>query len=101
MDVKKMDEMEKVITLKSIRVSWLLIAAFLFGWGIKNYIEGLGETLPMSLFTSQVIIVLISRYIYMIKADDKDSMGSLIKIIIVALLIVLIGCILYYFKIGF
>lgn len=99
--MKKMDEMEKVITLKSIRVSWFLIAMFLFGWGIKNYIDGLGQTLPMELFTSQVVIVLISRYIYMIKADDKDSKGSLIKLSIVALLLVLVGCLLYYFKIGF
>ncbi|HEY5586584.1 MAG TPA: hypothetical protein VIK78_19095 [Ruminiclostridium sp.] len=99
--MRKMDEMEKVITLKSIRVSWFLIAMFLFGWGIKNCIYGLGYTLPMVLFTSQVTIVLISKYIYMIKADDKDSKVSLIKSIIVALLLVLVGCLLYYFKIGF
>jgi hypothetical protein len=59
--MRKMDEMEMVITLKSIRISWFLIAMFLFGWGIKNYIDGLGQTIPMILFTSQVLIVLISR----------------------------------------
>jgi uncharacterized membrane-anchored protein len=99
--MRKMDEMEKVITLKSIRISWFIIAMFLFGWGIKNYIDGLGQSLPMELFIFQVVIVLISKYIYMVKADDKDSKGSLIKIIIVALIVVLIGCLLYYFKIGF
>lgn len=99
--MKRMDEMERVITLKSIRVSWFLIAMFLFGWGIKNYTDGLGQTLPMVLFTSQVAIVLISKYIFMIKADDMDSKGSLINLIIVALLLVLVGCLLYYFKIGF
>lgn len=97
----KMDEMEKEFTLKSIRVSWFLTGIFLFGWGIKNYIYGLGNTLPMVLFTSQVTIALISKYIYMIKADDKESKNSLIKLIIIALLIILAGCLLYYFKIGF
>lgn len=99
--MKKMDEMEKVITLKSIRVSWSFVAVFLFGWGIKNYIDGLGETLPMVLFTSQVVIVLISKYIYMIKVDDKDSKASLIKLIVVTLLLILVGFIFYYFKSGF
>lgn len=99
--MKKMDEMEKVITLKSIRVSWSFVAVSLFVWGIKNYIDGLGETLPMVLFTSQVVILLISKYIYMIKVDDKDSKGSLIKLIVVTLLLILIGFILYYFKSGF
>ena len=99
--MKKMDEMEKEITLKSIRVSWSLIAILLFGWGIKNYIDGLGQTLPMVLFTFQVVIVLISKYIYMIKVDDKGSKGSLVKSIIVVSLLVLAGCFLYYFKIGF
>lgn len=99
--MKRMDEMEKAITLKSIRVSWSLIAIFLLGWGIKNYIDGLGETLPMVLFTSQVLIVLISKYIYMIKADDKDSKGSILKFIILAIVLVLVGCLLYYFKIGY
>jgi uncharacterized membrane-anchored protein len=99
--MKKMDEMEKMITLKSIRISWFLVAMFLFGWGVKNYIDGLGETLPMVLFSSQVVIVLISRFIYMVKADDKESKSGLIKIIIVALLIILAGCLLYYFKKGF
>ena len=99
--MKKMDEMEKEITLKSIRVSWFLIAMFLFGWGIKNYIDGLGETLPMILFTFQVVTVLISKYIYMIKADDKDSKSSLVKSILVTSLLVLAGCLLYHFKIGF
>ncbi|MBU3157628.1 hypothetical protein [Clostridium estertheticum] len=97
----KMDEMEKEFTLKSIRVSWFLTGIFLFGWGIKNYIYGLGNTLPMVLFTSQVTIALISKYIYTIKADDKESKNSLIKLIIIALLIILAGCLLYYFKIGF
>ncbi len=99
--MKKMDEMEKMITLKSIRISWSLIAIFLFGWGIKNYIDGLGQTLPMILFTAQVLIVLISRYIYMMKADDNDSRSSLIKVIRVALLLILVGFVLYYYKIGF
>lgn len=99
--MKKMDEMEKMITLKSIRISWFLVAMFLFGWGVKNYIDGLGETLPMVMFGFQVVIVIISRYIYMIKADDKESKGSLIKLIIVALLLIFIGCLLYYFKKGF
>ncbi|MFA6808649.1 MAG: hypothetical protein WCR27_06615 [Eubacteriales bacterium] len=99
--MKKMDEMEKVITLKSIRVSWILIAMFLFGWGIKNYIDGFGQTLPMELFSFQVVIVLISKYIYMMKVDDKDSKGNLIKPIIVTLFLLLLGCIIYYFMIGF
>ena len=99
-----MDEMEKEITLKSIRVSWFLIGMFLLGWGIKNYIYGLGNTLPMVLFISQVTIALIAKYIYTIKANDKDSKdskSSLIKTIIIALLLVLVGYLLYYFKIGF
>ncbi len=99
--MKKMDEMEKQITLKSIRVSWALIAIFLFGWGIKNYIDGLGQTLPMVLFTLQVVIFLISKYIYTIKVDDKGSKDNLVKSIIVVSFLVLAGCFLYYFKIGF
>ena len=99
--MKKMDEMEVLITLKSIRISWFLIAIFLLGWGIKNYINGFGQTLPMELFVSQVVIVLICKYIYMIKADDKVSKGNLIKSIIFALFLVLAGCFLYFFKIGF
>lgn len=96
-----MDEMEKMVTLKSIRVSWIFIAIFLFGWGIKNYIDGLGQTLPMVLFISQVVIVIISKYIYMIKLDDKNSKISLVKSIIVASLLVLAGYLIYYFKVGF
>lgn len=98
--MKKMDEMERMLTLKSIRVSWILVAIFLLGWGIKNYFNGLGQTLPMMLFIAQVLAVIISKYIYMIKADDKDSKGSLIKIVVVTLLIVATGFTFYYFKIS-
>jgi hypothetical protein len=97
----KMDEMERVITLKSIRVSWIFIAMFLLGWGLKNYINGLGQTLPMVLFISQVVIVIISKYIYMIKVDDKESKGNLVKLVIIISILILAGYLLYYFKVGF
>lgn len=99
--MKKMDEMEKATTLKSIRVSWIFIAMFLLGWGIKNYIDGFGQTLPMILFISQVVIVIISKFIYMMEVGDKNGKGGLVKVIIIASFLVLAGCILYYFKVGF
>ena len=99
--MKKMDEMEKATTLKSIRVSWIFIAMFLLGWGIKNYIDGFGQTLPMILFISQVVIVIISKFIYTMEVGDKNGKGGLVKVIIIASFLVLAGCILYYFKVGF
>lgn len=36
---RKMDEMEREISLKSVRVAWFYTVIFLFVWGIYQYLN--------------------------------------------------------------
>lgn len=95
--MRKMDEMEKMITLKSIRFSWIFTGGFLLVWGIFNYINGQGQTLPMVLFTLQIVVVLISQRILAMKADDNESKRHLIIMIFFSIVLIVIGGLLLYF----
>jgi len=95
--MRKMDEMEKLLTLKSIRVSWLFTVVFLLVWGIINYINGLGQTLPMVLFMLQIVVVLISQRILAMKTDDTISGIYLIAIILFTIALIVIGGLLLIF----
>ena len=95
--MKKMDEMEKELTLKSIRVSWLFTGVFLLAWGILNYINGQGQTLPMVLFTLQIVVALISQRVLFMKTGDNESKRYLVKMILFTIVITVIGGLLLYF----
>lgn len=95
--MRKMDEMEKIITLKSIRYSWIFTGGFLLIWGILNYINGHGQTLPIVLFTLQIVVVLILQRILAIKADDDQSKRQLITMILFSIVIIVFGVLLIYF----
>jgi formate hydrogenlyase subunit 4 len=95
--MRKMDEMEKSLTLKSIRVSWVFTVVFLLVWGIINYINGLGQTLPMVLFMLQIIVVLISQRILAMKTGDTVSRMYLITTILFTIAIIVIGGLLLIF----
>ena len=95
--MKKMDEMEKMLTLKSIRVSWIFTGGFLLVWGIHNYINGQGQTLPMVLFTLQIVVALISQRILAMKTGDNESKRYLITMILFTIVLIVIGGLLLYF----
>ncbi|WNF36809.1 hypothetical protein RJD24_20835 [Bacillaceae bacterium IKA-2] len=95
--MKKMDEMEKSLTLKSIRVSWIFTGGFLLVWGILNYINGQGQTLPMVLFTMQIVVALISQRILAMKTGDNESKRYLIAMILFTIVLFVIGGLLLYF----
>lgn len=95
--MKKMDEMEKSLTLKSIRVSWVFTVVFLLVWGIINYINGQGQTLPMVLFMLQIIVVLTSQRILAMKTGDAVSGIYLITTILFTIVLIGTGGLLLFF----
>lgn len=96
--MKKQDEMEKALTLKAIKVSWIFTATILFVWGVVNYTKEIGQTFPMILFILQVVVVIIAQQFYIMKTGDKDSKKSLIAMVLVAVAVIVLGVIILLFS---
>lgn len=58
--MKKVDEMEAAITLKSIKISWIYTSAFLVIWCIYQYVKHSELGVPFILFLTQNIVMYIS-----------------------------------------
>ncbi|MPM94458.1 hypothetical protein SDC9_141604 [bioreactor metagenome] len=95
--MKKQDEMERFLTLKAIRISWIFTAIVLFTWGVVNYIKGMGETFPMILFILQVLLVLIMQQVYIMKTGDKNSKKNLNMMALSIITVIILGGILLLF----
>lgn len=94
----KQDEMEKALTLKAIRISWVFTATVLFVWGVVNYIKGMGQTFPMILFILQVLIATIVQQVYIMKTGDKESKKKIIAIVLITSALIILSVIALVFS---
>lgn len=62
--VKKMDEIEMYITLKSLRIAWIFTVICLLVWTIYDGIKTSQLGWPFMLLVTQNIIFYISRFIF-------------------------------------
>lgn len=61
--MRKMDEMEMQISLKSIKIAWAYTIAFLFIWVMYDYVTTGKSGLAFFLFITQNLILIISQFI--------------------------------------
>ncbi|HGG0416127.1 TPA: hypothetical protein ACJFE8_000878 [Clostridium sporogenes] len=61
--MRKMDEMEMYISLKSIKIAWFYTIVFLFIWLVYEHITTSKFGLPFVLFITQNVILIISQLI--------------------------------------
>lgn len=71
--MRKMDEMEMYISLKSIKISWFYTVTFLFIWGLHDYITKSKYELPFFLFITQNVILLVCQLILKHRMVGKDE----------------------------
>ncbi|MBV7273114.1 hypothetical protein JMF89_00915 [Clostridiaceae bacterium UIB06] len=95
--MRKQDEMERSLTLKAIKISWIFTAVVLFIWGVVNYIKGMGQTFPMIVFILQVLVVLIMQQVYIMKTGDKNSKKNLNMMALSVITVIIFGGILLLF----
>lgn len=70
--MKKMDEMEMSISLKSIRSAWFYTVVFLFIWMSYDFYKTRETVLPSFLLISQNIVLLASK-LYFERKMNKDE----------------------------
>ncbi len=70
--MKKMDEMEMSISLKSIRSAWFYTVVFLFIWMSYDFYKTRETGLPSFLLISQNIVLLASK-LYFERKMNKDE----------------------------
>lgn len=61
--MKKMDEMERYISFKSIKIAWAYTIVFLFAWVIYDYIATGKSGLAFFLFITQNLVLMLSQFI--------------------------------------
>lgn len=61
--LKKMDEMEMQISLKSTQMSWFYTVIFLFIWSVYDYATKSQNGLPFFLLITENIIFLGTQFI--------------------------------------
>lgn len=102
--VRKADEMEKSITIKSIRVAWAYTVLFLFVWSLyesyKSYhfYEAV-NLLPGFLLVSQNLILFFSQLFFrnsMVVGEDEEKRTFFRKTVTVIIIVVTITTILGY-----
>ncbi|AVP61744.1 hypothetical protein C7M79_14030 [Clostridium botulinum] len=71
--MRKMDEMEMYISLKSIKIAWLYTIVFLFIWLVYEYITTSKFGLPFFLFTTQNVILIICQLILKHRMVGKNE----------------------------
>ena len=70
--MRKMDEMELEINLKSVRITHIFTMFFLIVWVVYNWITYSTLGLPFILLLSQNIVLLVS-YLFMKWSMGKDE----------------------------
>lgn len=71
--MRKMDEMEMYISLKSIKIAWFYTIVFLFIWLVYEYIKTSKFGLPFFLFITQNIIFMICQLIIKHRMAGKNE----------------------------
>jgi ABC-type xylose transport system permease subunit len=61
--LKKMDEMEMQISLKSIQASWFYTVIFLFIWSVYDYFTKSHNGLPCFLLITENLVFLGTQFI--------------------------------------
>ncbi|NEZ49418.1 hypothetical protein FDB54_07260 [Clostridium botulinum] len=61
--MKKMNKEEVVISLKSVKISWVYCITFLFIWSLYEYITTSRFGISFLLLISQNIVLILSNYI--------------------------------------
>ncbi|WP_125152461.1 hypothetical protein [Clostridium rectalis] len=71
--MRKMDEMEMYISLKSIKIAWFYTIAFLFIWLVYEHVTKSKFGLPFFLFITQNVILIISQFIIKHRMVDNNE----------------------------
>ncbi|MBE6064433.1 hypothetical protein [Clostridium cochlearium] len=71
--MRKMDEMEMYISLKSIKIAWFYTIVFLFIWSVYEYITTSKFGLSFFLFITQNLILTVSQFILKHKMGGKNE----------------------------
>lgn len=61
---RKMDEMEREISLKSVRIAWFYTVIFLFVWGIYQYLNTSKWGVPFFLLITQNLVLLATQFTF-------------------------------------
>lgn len=70
--MKKMNKEEVVISLKSVKISWVYCITFLFIWSLYEYITTSRFGISFLLLISQNIVLILSNYILKERIYNKD-----------------------------
>ncbi|WP_430109622.1 hypothetical protein [Paenibacillus sp. B1-33] len=72
-DFKKMDEMEKYISSKSVFWTYTYMVTFLAVWIVINLLNKMSVTVPLFLFISQILLQSIIRSTLKKKMNGGDE----------------------------
>lgn len=61
---RKMDEMEREISLKSVKFAWFYTVIFLFVWSIYQYLNSSEFGVPFFLLITQNLVLLATQFIF-------------------------------------
>ncbi|MEN6350630.1 MAG: hypothetical protein ABFD08_14690 [Syntrophomonas sp.] len=73
MVLRKMDEMEMYITLKSIKIAWVYTIIYLLAWTIYDFVTTAGIGLPFNLLVTQNLIFWAAQMVYQHKMVGKNE----------------------------
>lgn len=96
--MRKMDEMEMAISLRSIRWAYLFTVLALLAWGIRDFICQGKITMPIYLLIFQNLVYYFSTNISKIKAGDEEGKKTLIgSVLLLTAFLVMFGVLLLLF----
>ena len=94
--MRKMDEMEKNITLQAIKWSWFFTVLFLFVWQMYDWIVGNKVGIQGILFIGQFLVFFIIQQLLKNKVGDKQGKSNLIFFFVSAAVFLVVGCIAFF-----
>lgn len=69
--MKKADEMEMYITLKSVKVAWLFTVIYLLVWSVYDYVQTSQLGLPFILLVTQEIVFWTCQLVFRHRISGK------------------------------
>jgi hypothetical protein len=106
--IRKQDEMEKSIRLKSIQLAWMFTVIFLVAWGLyEGYTARINHEsvnfLPLTLLVSQNFVLIFAQLFFRARmakggGEEKESLlGKIVPIIAVIGIAAVILSVVTYF----
>lgn len=92
-----MDEMERHIALKSMRISYLFTLIALAVWGIADILSGRGMVIQLYLLIAQNLVHFICTQIFRKQVGDDGWKQSVTDIAVTVLIIIAVALIIPIF----